>query len=436
MGAYCELYINKYPIALTKNEIDPYLLSVFQKDDIKIFQRKINERYKILYANIDEENDNEKAIQFVNNAKIIKDRLNVMGFTFSRVKEMFEISKADEIKRLKEYLDEKTIEENEDFYEKIKSEINLLDKSDIDDFLIAFKEIIQHDYGFSVDKSMLSNSTSPLIFYLLEYGYGFERFPTNYDLRTLLRAFLEFVNDDEIITYDITEVVDVYYNTIDEKQIYDEIVNIYTYEFEIGDKFIILTEGTTDIYMLENSLKLLYPHLVEFYSFMDFGNSNASGSASSLVTSIKSFIGAGFKNKIIAIFDNDTAAEEAKRGLAKTKIPDNIKILNYPNLKFAENYPTIGPTGESTFNVNGLAGSIEIYLGEETLTKNGKFIPVHWKGYNQSLNKYQGEILEKEEIQNKFKIKIEKCRENAKLINEYDWSGIKEIFKVIFNAFN
>ncbi|MBN8589452.1 MAG: hypothetical protein J0L94_14155 [Rhodothermia bacterium] len=283
---------------------------------------------------------------------------------------------------------------------------------------------------------MLSNSTSPLIFYLLEYGYGFERFPTNYDLRTLLRAFLEFVNDDEIITYDITEVVDVYYNTIDEKQIYDEIVNIYTYEFEIGDKFIILTEGTTDIYMLENSLKLLYPHLVEFYSFMDFGNSNASGSASSLVTSIKSFIGAGFKNKIIAIFDNDTAAEEAKRGLAKTKIPDNIKILNYPNLKFAENYPTIGPTGESTFNVNGLAGSIEIYLGEETLTKNGKFIPVHWKGYNQSLNKYQGEILEKEEIQNKFKIKIEKCRENAKLINEYDWSGIKEIFKVIFNAFN
>src|SRR5690606_36682512 len=144
----------------------------------------------------------------------------------------------------------------------------------------------------------------------------------------------------------------------DPESVYDEVIESVTYDYEIGDKFLILTEGSSDIQILKNSLELLYPHLAGYYSFMDFGISNASGSASSLVASVKSFVGADIRNKIIALFDNDTAAESAIRGLSKTRMPENIRIIQYPPFKFLEDYPTIGPTGITTMNINGLAGSI------------------------------------------------------------------------------
>ena len=108
------------------------------------------------------------------------------------------------------------------------------------------------------------------------------------------------------------------------------------------------------------------------------------------------------------MFDNDTAAEEAILALNKINIPPNIKVLRYPYLEMASNYPTIGPTGIEFTDINGLACSIELYLGRDILTNNDeydyptKYIPVQWKGYSQSLRKYQGEILYKEQILKKY----------------------------------
>jgi hypothetical protein len=53
---------------------------------------------------------------------------------------------------------------------------------------------------------------------------------------------------------------------------------------------------------------------------MDFSNTNASGSASFLVSYIKAFIGPVLRNKIIVIFDTDTAANGAIMVLRKIDI--------------------------------------------------------------------------------------------------------------------
>jgi hypothetical protein len=35
---------------------------------------------------------------------------------------------------------------------------------------------------------------------------------------------------------------------------------------------------------------------------------------------------------------------------------DNVRVVQYPSIELAKNYPTIGPSGVSNVDVNGLAG--------------------------------------------------------------------------------
>lgn len=168
---------------------------------------------------------------------------------------------------------------------------------------------------------------------------------------------------------------------------------------------------------------------------MDFGISNAPGSAGTLVSTIKAFVGSGISNRIIALFDNDTAAQVAIKGLSRTAIPQNIKVLRLPILQLAERYPTLGPSGVSELNINGLACSIELYFGVDILAHGGQLTPVQWKGFDVSINQYQGEILKKQELQNLFLQKLADCSNDPDLIGKTDWSGMRILLAEIFGAF-
>lgn len=436
MGQYCELYIADYPIATTKNGIDPYILSLFQPKDLKNFERQIGERNQLPYRRGDSEDETEQAAEYSNSAKNIKDRLEIMGFTLKKAISEFEISKAESIERLTGYLNDRKFTSNPEIEGKLKAEIELLEKSSFNDFLKASKEIIDNGYRYKIKVEELPKEFNPLIFYLLEYAHGLEQFPYNYDQRVLLRSLLEVTPNDIKITYDITELIDQEYFEDEIENIYEDTIQNITYDYELGEKFLILTEGSSDILILQGAMNVLYPHLTGYYSFMDFGISNASGSASSLVASVKSFVGAGIKNRIIALFDNDTAAESALRGFQKTIIPRNIKILQYPNIKIAESYPTLGPSGISKMNINGLACSIELYLGRDILCKDDNLMPIQWKGYDQTLGKYQGEIIDKSSVQKEFQTKIDECLKDSTKVSKYNWTELNELLQTIFNAFN
>ncbi len=132
-----------------------------------------------------------------------------------------------------------------------------------------------------------------------------------------------------------------------------------------------------------------------------------------------------------------TAAEAAIQSLSTITLPDNIVVRKYPDIKLANSYPTLGPTGVVSMNVNGLTGSIELYLGDDVLRyANGNLTPVQWRGYYSGLRQYQGEILDKTELQNKFKQKLEACEADPTQVVEYDWTGVRAILDVMRSAFN
>jgi hypothetical protein len=73
--------------------------------------------------------------------------------------------------------------------------------------------------------------------------------------------------------------------------------------------------------------------------------------------------------------------------------------VKLPHLELLREYPTLGPTGKSNLNVNGLAASIELYFGSDVLSGANGATPIQWRGYNPEMRAYHGEVMEKARLQ-------------------------------------
>jgi hypothetical protein len=85
------------------------------------------------------------------------------------------------------------------------------------------------------------------------------------------------------------------------------------------------------------------------------------------------------------------------------------------------------------FDVNGLAGGIELYLGKDVLSADH---PVQWKGYSESMKAYQGEVMHKASLQDKFWQKVKSYKAKPDQIESADWVGLDQIWMSIFAAFD
>lgn len=201
---------------------------------------------------------------------------------------------------------------------------------------------------------------------------------------------------------------------------------------------VILTEGSSDSQLLTDAIRVTHPHLVGFLRFMDFGT-GAEGSAGSLAKLVRSFVGAGIANRVLALADNDTAAHDALAKLKRERLPDDYRVMHYPELPLLRRYPTLGPqlADPVLMDVNGKAGSLEMYLGRDLLTVDGELVPVQWVGYVEGQESYQGAIsaAEKRRIQAAFRKKGKAALRDPSLRETQDWSGLEAIVEGILGVF-
>ena len=202
-------------------------------------------------------------------------------------------------------------------------------------------------------------------------------------------------------------------------------------------RIIVLTEGRSDQRAIEGALSLLRPNIKNFFSFLDFETLAVQGGVPSVLNTLKAFISVGVANRIIAILDNDTAAHSAVQSARLNNLPNNVRILFLPNLKLAEDYPTLGPSGLAPMDINELACSLELFFGSDILTdSSGKLTPIQWKGYDDKLRRYHGEILRKQEIQESFAVKLDSTRRDISLLKTLDWAPMETIVQSLVSAFH
>lgn len=425
MGSYTEFSIDGYPLLQTKSYADSELLSVFRESDKRVFQRMFSERNPLVWGKAQAEKDElETVILYQASAEIIAQRLDIMGFSLRRAEQDFERLRQQRIEEIQAYE-----ESLQDLYSKSLAVVKQLAFANYAENLrsVMQRRLRSEPFG---DKDMLDVSDAERYIlgenepYLMGYFCS--------DIRFLIRVACSIVLSDAIVEQDLTEVVNAGYCQPDEPICEDALRSLID-NYPINTKIIIVTEGSSDAAILREALEVLYPHLIDFYSFFDFDTSRAAGGASQVVSVLKAFIAANISNRVIALLDNDTAARESTRPLERISLPKNVSVLHYPTLESLRSYPTIGPTGTVPVDVNGLAGSIELYLGNDILSSDH---PVQWKGYSESMKAYQGEVMHKASLQDEFRKKVRKCKENSDQMESQDWVGLDLIWKSIFKAFD
>lgn len=427
MGSYCQLYIDEYPVFSSKSYVSPAVMTMFREGDKALFQRRFRERNQVEWGHVDPDDDDfETAVEYRAKVKDLRQRLDVIGFSLGRARSEFNEVKSAEIEKLKEW-------SKDDDHSLWEDTIRVLEESSFEDYMSAYKEILGSNIH-PVYYLKENESASELIKYMLkdndEFFWGFPC----HDFRCFFRVLLEIAPSESEAVQDISDLVSSGYYDETDKVCHialEEMIGDYA----VSSKIIVLTEGSTDTEFLNKSLKLLYPHLYDYYTFMDFGF-KPPGGVGPLVNAVKSFAGAGIENRVIALFDNDTAAFSAVESLKNIAIPNNIVITHYPDISLGDSYPALGPNGKSLQNINGLACGIELYLGKDVLEKDGELIPIQWKGFDSRISRYQGEILEKANIQDRFRDKASQCSQDKNNIPSTKWEEMHQLFQHVFGVFH
>jgi hypothetical protein len=394
MGSVAHLIIDGYPIFHTKNCFNEEVAShIFVPNDFIEYKRRAKERNKLIWGDsYKDDNSVETVSNFKSTVSICLERLEAYGVNSDKCKEEFNSAMT-------------FVKEDQlcDFFN--KSRITY------EDYLKTISEIMATGY---LERDNYDNSFKD---YLVENDLMLEYQSDQYGLYSILSTR----SPESVVEYDIDDLIKGLWTSDDPK----EQITI--------KKIIIFTEGKTDTEFIKLGLAKFKPHLLDIYHFIDFEDSKYEANASRLVHTIKSFVGSGIDNLIIALFDNDSAGHKEINNLRQVKLPANIKVLTYPNIELLENYPAIGPTGLNRMNVNGLAGSIEMYFGVDCLSGEKGLIPIKWTNYVDAIDRYQGSIIEKVQVQKKFRSKMKMhLKESVRVAN---WIEMDLLLSTIINAF-
>lgn len=382
MGSYWALQIDNFQLTTGKGEAPNEFLCLFQERDRRV--RNSNRHGSAAGSRY------EYAVP----VGVMRERLDVLGFTAERSKRDFQYALALEIERM---------EEDPTFYDE---DLLVLRGMTLENWKNAFATMTHRGVNYWDDPDPWA--THPIIHRILaQDDHTLMHFGS--DHWYFVRAALDALLDATEIVLDLTDVTDAGYYDKDQPVVSDA-RNAILAAHPVVEPIVILTEGSSDTRIVKASLDVMYPHLAELYTFLDFEDVRAEGGAEHLCKIVRAFAGARLRTRIVGLFDHDTAGHAALASLSNITLPSNIRLLTLPDAQVALDYPTVGPQGLQRMDVNRMAGGIELYLGPSALHDgSGEFRPVRWTGYNRKLNRYQGEVEGKRDIVETYIVHLAMC---------------------------
>jgi hypothetical protein len=387
MGSIAHVFFDGYPLFYSKNDYYSEIVKIlFLPEDYVEESRPLKSRSEMIWGDAyAQKNGNYLFRGFRQKAQICRARLGLFGHTVHKAKVNF--------------VDAKKFAQNEGYYGFPVGKVTFQNYLNTVKQILWDKEIHYDELYTNLRESLISDGL----------------FLQGQNLEDALASILSILNDEAVIEYDLSDLIEAGWIKA------EEVVGF------IHEKIIVLTEGKTDVEFITKSLTKLYPALFPYYHFINFDEYKLESNASALVKIVTAFAASNVKHPIIVLFDNDTSGLMEMKKLSSITLPNNIKVLCYPTLKSKIKYPTIGPTGMKNMNINGRACSIEMYFGNDVLQINSKLIPVIWKGYNESVKKYQGEIQNKKYVQEAIRAKLNS------LTGEFN--DIHLLLKAVFDAY-
>ncbi|HYG89162.1 MAG TPA: HEPN/Toprim-associated domain-containing protein [Azospirillum sp.] len=165
---------------------------------------------------------------------------------------------------------------------------------------------------------------------------------------------------------------------------------------EPSDRFLIVTEGSSDARIIEHALRLLRPHIADFFQFVDMEESYPFAGTGNLFRFLQGLISIAVQNNVVVLYDNDAEGAASCERSLELNIPANMAILKLPNSPDFAGFDTVGPNGRHMADINGRTAAIECYLDL------GEAPVVRWTSFNSRSNTYQGELVGKTDYMRTF----------------------------------
>jgi hypothetical protein len=406
MGSWASLKVGDLEITSFKSEVEPWVALAFTSGDRRTrlaSPEEIEDRG---------EDDPWEVTELVAPAAVIRDRLELTGADWSAAVAMFDqlVEEKVEIARdLRPRFPESRIDQ----------EIEYLATLDLESWVVAVRDAPPDTPA----QSRLEVGSRRWLFGLWEYG----------DVRLCLRATIECCPEG-MVCVDVTDLIEGGWLAPDGDP-REAALQSFGWAERYASPIVVLTEGSADAQVLETSLAVIYPHLQEFIRFADFSQ-RPEANAGALVKTVKAFAAAGITNRVVALFDADAAAYDAVRSLSDLTLPPSIVVRHLPPLDLARDYPTVGPEGAGTMDVNGKACSLELYLGSDVLAgAEGSLAPVHWTAFIPGVGAWHGVVEGKSELHARFREKARVALSDPTQVPLQDWAGLRSILDQIRYAF-
>ncbi|WP_353707356.1 HEPN/Toprim-associated domain-containing protein [Cellulosimicrobium sp. ES-005] len=407
MSSYAAAYLDDgRPICWFRNGVDEFFLMLFTEDD----WIELSGQAAATFTSYEEEVDDAHLLGFRTTGKVLRDRLDLVGVSRDVVAAELATIANDQ----REYLEllihaeYTTVELSSDAKERADYWAALRWETWIADLARGLER------GDAVDR--FGGRQDP------RSASGLMSVWEAHDPRFYLRAVLEALPETATITLNLADVLESgWLAPPTDPQSVARGLAVESSEGLVPP--IVLVEGRFDVEVLAAAIRLRRPHLTRYIKLPDFAQ-RAEGGAGALRQTVRAFAAAAVPNRVLALFDNDAAARDVLRTLPGEGLPSNIQVTCLPELDLAQVYPTIGAQGRRLMDVNGLAVSIELFLGTDVLSDGKDLVPVRWGGYVRSVGAYQGELLDKAGVQERFKRKVEAATSSPEEMRFQDWSAL------------
>jgi hypothetical protein len=188
-----------------------------------------------------------------------------------------------------------------------------------------------------------------------------------------------------------------------------------------ANRFLIVTEGSSDAAILKKAFRLLRPHIADFFDFVDMEEGYPFSGTGNVYRFVQGLISIAVLNNVLVLFDNDAEGCANYARCLDLNVPANMRIRKLPDLDVFERFTTVGPGGEHQANINGQAAAIECYLD----------LPadacVRWTSFVDKADCYQGELIGKDRHKKRFL--DQRTREDR-----YGYSKLSRVLDVIVAA--
>jgi hypothetical protein len=215
-------------------------------------------------------------------------------------------------------------------------------------------------------------------------GYFFE----NLDPYIVLRLLLENPrNLDRTLVWRYADVVEG--GWVDVGDVYEGLAD--------RDRFLVITEGTSDTAILRKAIEMLHPDIADFFYFVDVDTYPFSGSGG-LHRFCQGLAAIRLQNKALAVFDNDAVGSSDCDRVRHLPLPPNLRVMQLPALPQFRNFLCVGPGGPTQEDINGRGAAIECYLD----MNGGDEATIRWLSYDKGTDRYQGVLERKETYTRRF----------------------------------